>query len=156
MTDQDPTSADDRLLERLRVIAATVDPPPMLVDESARQALSTRRIDAELAELLMDSMSAAAPAQSRADGDDVRMLAFASDRVSIELQVEPEAAGTVSLRGLVVGAGGVVTIETLTATSTVPIDGAGWFTAAGIARQSVRFHLVEPTGERLLTSWATL
>ena len=155
MTDQDPTSADDRLLERLRVIAATVDPPPMLVDEAARHALATRRIDAELAELLMDS-SLATAAQARADGDDVRMLAFATDRVSIELQVEPEAAGTVSLRGLVVGAGGEVTIETPTATSTVPIDGAGWFTAAGIARQSVRFHLVEPTGGRLLTSWATL
>jgi hypothetical protein len=156
----DETPADDALMERLRAIAAAVDAPPAVVDEAARQALATRRIDAELAELLMDSSLAAATAtaggQARGDGDDVRLLTFATDRVSIELEVEPEAEGTVSLRGLVVGAGGEITVETTTAARTVPIDGGGWFTVAGVERRTVRFRLVEPAGERLVTAWTSL
>jgi len=149
-------TADDRLLERLRAIAAEVDAPPAIVDEAARLALSTRRIDAELAELLMDSALETAAAHSRAEGDDVRLLTFATDRVSIEVQVEPELDGSVSVRGLVVGAAGEVTIESASATRTVPIEGAGWFTARTLARQIVRFHLIDPDGARLTTSWVTL
>src|SRR5262249_46475986 len=49
------THEDEALLERLRAICAEVDPVPDLVFQAARAAFTLRRLDAELAELVLDS-----------------------------------------------------------------------------------------------------
>src|SRR5262249_28448010 len=50
------TDRDERLLEELRQLVREVDPVPDDVTSFARAALGWRRIDAELAELLSDSV----------------------------------------------------------------------------------------------------
>ena len=59
---------DEDLLERLRAICEEVDPTPDLVIEMARAAFSLRRLDAELAELVLDSADAAWRNRGVADG----------------------------------------------------------------------------------------
>jgi hypothetical protein len=153
------TAPDDHdpLLDRLRAVAALVDPPPELVDEAARTALSTRRLDDELAELAGDSAAetVGAGATVRAEGEQIRLLSFETATVGVEVQVV-EVDGSVSLRGLVSGATGAVTLETARASRSVAIGPDGWFTADGLAPGLVRLRLTAADGTPVTTSWVTL
>jgi hypothetical protein len=145
---------DDQLLDALREAATRVDPVPDLVLRNARAALTTRDLDAELAELTLDSELAAA-GTVRADGDDVRLLSFTAAQVSVELQVE-YADGRVSLRGLVTGATGDAVVEVAGERHARPIDGDGWFTAAGLPRGATRVVVTAADGTTVTTGWASL
>ncbi|QIM22539.1 hypothetical protein G7075_17705 [Phycicoccus sp. HDW14] len=87
-----PDDTDDALVERLRALAAAVDPPPAHVEEAARAAFETRTLD-HLARLLTDSADGEA-LLTRAAYDAltgaVRLLSFATDEVGIDLQVAVE------------------------------------------------------------------
>nr|MBA2309510.1 hypothetical protein [Pseudonocardiales bacterium] len=109
-----PTDPPDPVLERLRLIATEVDDPPELVFDAARAALLTRQLDAELAELVMDS-AVDELAAVRDGGDDVRLLSFEASTVSMELQVSESGEARV-LHGLVRGHGGEVVVESATQT----------------------------------------
>ncbi|WIV58126.1 hypothetical protein [Amycolatopsis nalaikhensis] len=145
---------DEELLDQLRAAAAQADPVPDLVLRQARAALSTRELDAELAELAFDTDLAEAGAV-RAAGDEVRLLSFESPRVSVELQVE-YTDGRVVLRGLVTGATGDAVIEVSGEHHTRPIDDDGWFTATGLPRGATRVRLTTPDGTVVTTGWAGL
>src|SRR3954447_11763618 len=97
-------------MEQLRRIANDVDAPPELVTESARAAFSTRRLDAELAELLEDSDVTAAAAVRLAQPRP-RLLSFAAGDVSLELQLE-QVTGRIVLRGVAVATQGDAEVET--------------------------------------------
>lgn len=144
---------DDELLAGLRRAAAAADPVPDLVTRAAEAALSTRRLDEELAELVHDS-ELVAPGQVRAD-DDVRLLSFETTGVSVELQVE-YAAGRVSLRGLVSGASGEALVEVAGERRAVPIDDEGWFVATGLPRGATRVRVTADDGRDITTGWALL
>lgn len=148
------TEDDDRLMDRLRVIAAAVDGPPDLVDAAARAALSTRRLDGELAELVEDSSTVIATA-ARGDDEQIRLLSFETATVAIELQVI-EVGDTVSLRGLTSGAVGEVVAETATARRTAPIGPDGWFTVEGLGPGLLRLRLRAADGTAVTTSWVRL
>ena len=147
-------TADDDLMDVLRAAAAQADPVPDLVLRQARAALTTRDLDAELAELAFDSDLAEAGAV-RAAGEDVRLLSFESGRVSVELQVE-YADGRVSLRGLVTGATGEAVIEVAGERPPRPIDAEGWFTATGLPRGATRVKVTAADGTAVTTGWASL
>src|SRR5262249_7326628 len=89
------THEDEALLERLRAICAEVDPVPDLVFQAARAAFTLRRLDAELAELVLDSADAPAGAVAvRAAGPaDIRMLSFTAGPLRVELQVTERDSG---------------------------------------------------------------
>lgn len=141
-------------MERLRRIAAEIDPPPEHVVAAARAALSTRRLDEELAELVMDS-ELVETGQVRSGAAQVRLLSFESAAVSVELQVE-ETAGGRSVRGLVAGATGEVVLETLHQQRSAPLSEEGWFTIDGAPVGIVRFRLRSTTGAAVLSSWVSL
>ncbi|MDX3192853.1 hypothetical protein PV458_30970 [Streptomyces sp. MN03-5084-2B] len=147
-------TADDELMDALRAAAAQADPVPGLVLRQARAALTTRDLDAELAELAFDSDLAEAGAV-RAAGEDVRLLSFEAGRVSVELQVE-YADGRVSLRGLVTGATGEAVIEVAGERHPRPIDAEGWFTATGLPRGATRLKVTTADGTAVTTGWASL
>jgi hypothetical protein len=90
MTDQpDP---DDPLVAELRELFAHADPVPALVTELARASLGWHRIDAELAELLSDSLlDEGAAAGVRGGGEDgglpVRSVRFRASANTIDLDV---------------------------------------------------------------------
>lgn len=144
---------DEELLAALREAAAQADPVPELVLRNARAALSTRDLDAELAELTLDSDQLESAV--RADGDDVRLLSFETPHVSIELQVEYDR-GRVGLRGLVTGASGPAEVEVGGERHVCPIDEEGWFTVSGLPRGATRVRVTGPDGRPVTTGWASL
>jgi hypothetical protein len=91
MTDRPdtPPPGDERLLDALRELTARVDPVPPDVVDAARSAIAWRRMDAELAELLYDSVEdQAALAGVRSEGGP-RLLTFEAAEISVELEVTP-------------------------------------------------------------------
>ena len=84
--------ADQELLLRLGVLARAADPAPAEVLELGRAALSMRRLDAELAELVADSDAALAGV--RGAGSTVRLLTFEAGELVVEAQVSGPAGPT--------------------------------------------------------------
>ena len=89
MTDY-PTNSeaqDDPLLAELRRLAGVVDPVPDQVTAYARAALGWRRIDAELAELLVDSQLEAT-AGTRSVSASERTLTFRARDLDIDVELQ--------------------------------------------------------------------
>jgi len=145
---------DDVLLDRLRSIASIVDDPPPWLDQAARAALSRRRLDAELAELMLDSDLSQA-ALVRAGDDGVRLLSFETASVSVELQIE-DVSGQLTLRGLVSGASGDAIVEMISGSRVVPISEHGWFVAGDLPRGAIRVRLHAIDGTAVTTSWVSV
>lgn len=147
-------TAEDELMAELRRIAGQLDPVPELVIENGRAALLTRALDAELAELLLDS--ALESAQVRGVAEQVRLLSFQLDDVLLEMQAE-YAGDEVSLRGLVDGAGGELEVELGGGAGghrTIPVDADGGFSTR-LPRGAARFRL-RSRGGVITTSWVLL
>jgi hypothetical protein len=79
---------EEALIEQLRT-AFAAEAAPASVTEAAKAALTWRRIDAELAELLSDSALDAEPALARGDAV-VRSVSFSAGQTIVELEVHPE------------------------------------------------------------------
>ena len=135
---------DDDLLDMLRETAARLDPPPAPVLAAARAALSTRRLNEELAELVADSDVAAAGVV-RAGSGEPRLLSFETATVSVELQVEHARAG-VTVHGLVTGASGEAVVEAADGEHRAPIGPDGWFTVDGLPAGALRVRLRDDGG----------
>jgi hypothetical protein len=145
---------DEVLLERLRAICEEVDPMPKLVIESARAAFSLRRLDAELAELVLDSAEEPAGAVAvRAAGlADIRMLTFEAGPLTVELQVTERDGG----RHLVAQVTGVelaaAVLETSAARRALETDD-GVLIAEHVPAGWVRFRLTTVAAAAYVTSW---
>jgi hypothetical protein len=86
----EPDEQEEALIEQLRT-AFGAQAAPASVTEAAKAALTWRRIDAELAELLSDSALDAEPALALARGDAVvRSVSFSAGQTIVELEVHPE------------------------------------------------------------------
>jgi hypothetical protein len=140
-------TSDDELLARLRNAANELDPVPEHVLAAARAAITTRRLDEELAELIADS--ALVDGAVRAAGSEVRLLSFEAADVSLELQVEYRG-DEVSVRGLVTGTAGEAVVEVAGTRHAVPIDD-GWFAVTGLPRGATRVSV-----PGVVTSWVRL
>jgi hypothetical protein len=148
-------SADhEDLLEQLRRIAGEVDAPPAIVEDAARAAFLTRRLDEEIAELVRDSGLTAAGVR----GTEPRLLTYALGELALELQVE-ESAGLLSVAGLLststedAATGTAVQVETQAATVAVDIDEAGWFRVDGLDAGPVRVRIRMAGGTTVSTGW---
>lgn len=148
-------SADpEDLLEQLRRIAGEVDAPPAIVEDAARAAFLTRRLDEEIAELVRDSGLTTAGVR----GTEPRLLTYALGELTLELQVE-EAAGLLTVAGLLSGStegatsGTAVQVETQAATVAAHIDAAGWFRVDGLDIGPVRVRIRTAAGTTVSTGW---
>lgn len=141
---------DDELLAELARVAALVDPPPELVVEAARAALTTRRVDEELARLVADSALGDAALVRGADA--IRLLSFEFGEVSVELQVE-QVGGRLTVRGLVSGASDEVTVDTPGAEHTGRIGAGGWFAVEDLPPGLVRVRFRAADGTPVSTGW---
>ncbi|XVV06471.1 hypothetical protein ACQPW3_14190 [Actinosynnema sp. CA-248983] len=138
---------DDELVERLRSIANRVDPVPAWVQLAAQAALSTRRMDEELAELVRDSWES--PQLVRSE-EDAHVLAFEAGDVSVDVQAE--AGG---LRALVGGVSGEVVVETPVGQVRVGIGADGWVVVPELPHPTVRLRLTREDGRAVVTPWFT-
>jgi hypothetical protein len=148
-----PETSDDELMAALSRSAAIADPVPGAVDAAARAALTTRRLDEELATLLLDSALVGADSV-RADGPDVRLLSFETEDVTLELQVE---RGGTFLRGLAVGTTGPAVVETPGESRSVHIDETGSFTVTELPGGPTRVRVqTADSGAQVGTGWLHL
>ena len=112
---------EELLLGELRRIAAVIDPIPEALLHAGRESLTWLRVDAELAELLADSVvDDEVLAHVRSSGG-VRAVRFETDGLTIELDILGEGAHR-TLVGQLVPAG---TAEIEVQTSDARPDGRG-------------------------------
>jgi hypothetical protein len=156
-------SDDDQLLAELGAALRSAQEVPAGFIEAGKSAFAWHDVDSELARLVSDSDAGApaqtpepAPAGLRSDGGraEVRTMTFASDEVTIELDIEPDA-----LRGQVVPpqAGAVqIRFGASTPPQDFPIDEVGWFVIRPLPAVPFRLSVRLSDGSAALTSWITL
>lgn len=146
--------ADESLLRRLGAIAEEADPVPGPVLEAARAALSMRRLDAELAELVHDSALEAAGVR----GPGERLLSFEAGGFCLELQVTPRGR-RVDLLGQLDGltaTGAAVTVESSGGPLEAAVDDQGTFRVRDVAAGRIRLHVTVRGRPAVTTSWVTV
>ena len=135
----------DQLEQDLRVAAALVDPVPSRLVEGAITAYAWRTVDADLAELVFDSLSESAVAVVRG-GDQPRLVTFRVGDLTVELELSGDR-----LVGRVEPAFSSVVVQQGARRVTVPADALGRF-ASDVVRGPLRLHI--RTGQRtVVTDW---
>ena len=142
------------MLAELRRLAGIVDPVPDEVTAYAKTALGWRRIDAELAELLVDSRLEALA--TRSVSESARSLTFRASDLDVDVELQSEEDG-VSLLGQLAPAGSA-TIEAQrddgSTVATADADELGRFRL--MLEPGARVRLVvrrEPPAAPVETSW---
>jgi hypothetical protein len=150
--DETVSAADMELLAALGDVWREVDPVPAAVLEAARGAYAWRDIDAELAELILDSRLEEAAVRSL---DGPRMLTFAADEVTVEVEVSVSAAGRDLVGQLLPPQPATVTIRCNGPDRVVAADELGRFSVAGLPAGPVSL-LCRAGDVPLATSWITI
>lgn len=144
-------TTDDELVERLRRLAAAVEPVPEAVTEAARAAFLTRRLDEEIAMLLRDSALSASAVRGTEPGP--RLLSYEVGDVSLELELEL-VGRFLTLRGLALGTVGDAEVD---AGATGPhvgvVDDHGWFTVEALPPGPLRVRVHTAAGAVVTTGW---
>lgn len=139
---------DDTMMHELRRALASDRPPDALV-RAAKDSLTWRSVDAELAALLSDS-SMEESSGVRSDGD-TRTLEFASGSSSVAVEVI-DAGATTELRGQISPAGPAeIVIESTSGSQALAIDDDGWFNGTLTLSGAVRLRV-----DGIVTDWFAL
>jgi hypothetical protein len=143
--------SDDELGERLRAMFAAEDPVPPAAIEAARAAFGWRDIDAELAALVSDSLIVSA---ANVRGTPPRLLSFATDSVTIELEVTAEE-GTARILGQLAPAQQAdVVVEYIGGQRAAEVDPMGRFTVVDLPVDWLRVVVTAgPDRTRSCTEW---
>ena len=91
--DMSDERGDEELAEELRRLAAQADPVPPLLMQAAIDAFSWRDIDAELAELVFDSLFDTDEATLVRSSPDRRMVSFKTAELTIDIEVSGAGTG---------------------------------------------------------------
>jgi hypothetical protein len=154
-----PPDPDEELMDELRSVLARVDPVPAEVTEFAKAALGWRRLDAELAELLADSvLEADSAAGVRSEGGS-RWITFRSADLAIDLELQIDGDSRLVL-GQLAPPLEDATIEVQTADGMVLAsarsDALGRFRLEVSAGGTVRLRVTRPAGPAVETSWLSV
>ncbi len=145
------TDSDGDLLGWLST-AARDDPPPRLVIDSAKAMFGLRALDAELAELVEDSLDSAGAV--RGSATQVRVLAYQTPQVSVDVEVTSNGNRR-RLIGQVAPDAGYLAIDTPTSTNTTEVDALGRFIADDVPAGLVRMRFQTATGP-VATAWTRI
>lgn len=157
-----PATDDEMLIDRLRRVAAEVDPTPDTVFAAARAAIETRDLDARLAWLVVDSAEAgtgleAVRGQDPPGGAEERLLLYDGGGVQVDLAVRAES-GTLSVVGRLAGA--VLDSAALERsggrTEPLELDELGRFSAARLPSGPLRLRCRARSGDPVVTTWVNL
>jgi hypothetical protein len=153
--------ADADLLADLRSVIDRTDPVPPEVTEFAQAALGWRRLDADLAELLADSvLDTEATALTRSEGGG-RWLTFRAAELAIDVEVQAADAGFVVL-GQLAPPPPAATVELQaedgSVVASVEADALGRFrlTVPNGGRVRLRILQDDPPAPAVETSWLSL
>jgi len=149
--------ADTELTEELRQIAARIEPVPPRLLQAAVEAFTWRTIDADLAELVFDSLADDRETALVRGSQHDRLLSFRAGDLAIEVEVgtagsarsligqlDPPQRATVDIRH----SGGVVTLQA---------DELGRFSADSLPVGPVSLRCaLAGTGPPVVTEWVPI
>lgn len=144
---------DDELLDALQHTLELLDPTPDHVIEQARAALAWHGIDAELAELVFDSDTAALSGVR--GGEAARQITFHAPGLEIEVEIVSERVRTV-LGQLVPAQHADVEVRHTAGSLGTATDALGRFTFEGIHAGPIKLTVVTSTGTRVQTEGLTI
>lgn len=147
--------SDDSLVERLRALAAELEPPSASLVTEARELLTWRRVDAELAELLSDSDLEDARAALVRGERTSRSVSFACGALTIEIDLLPDGARRRLVGQLVPPGAAEIELQSGAERHTIHADALGRFHAEGIGGGRLRLRVSgHPASEQPVeTSW---
>ena len=148
------TTSEDSLEQRLRIAALHHDPVPSLVTDAAKAAFELRDLDLQLAELVADSWADSGLVATRDHNSTVRMMTFASEGGSIEVDIDHDlATGTCRLHGFVTDAVGDLNVERSDGSVVALPVVEGQFDVEGLERGPARLSVSTSDGRRIATEW---
>jgi hypothetical protein len=153
-----PRDYEDALIVELRRLASRIDPVPEPLIHAARETLTWRRVDAELAELLSDSALEDARLELvRGDGEP-RAISFEAGELTIELDVLPDGPRRKLIGQLVPAEVATIEVQSAELRTTVTADSHGRFHAEGISVGRMRLRITRRarSGRSIETSWITI
>jgi hypothetical protein len=141
---------EEELGAAVRAMLAAVDPVPAAELAAASAALGWRDLDGQLAALTADSLTSDSLAAVR--GAAPRLLSFAADRVTIDLEVTTGPAG-VSILGQLTPAGPAgILVEYAGGAHRAGADEVGRFAVAGLPDRWLRVRVADGPA-RSHTEW---
>jgi hypothetical protein len=153
---------DEPLVAELRELFMQTDPVPALVTELAKASLGWRRLDAELAELLSDSLlEQGTPAGVRGGGAGlpVRSVRFRASANTIDLDVHVDGQQRTLLGQITPPVSAEIEVETTAGTiASVQSDELGRFRAKLPEAGRIRLVISDGPqfGPHVVTSWITI
>ena len=151
----------DELEEELRQLAARVDPVPPLLVQAGIDAFSWRDVDAELAELVFDSLLDEDAASLVRSSQDRRMVSFRTPGLTIDIEVSSAGTGRSVMGQIVPPQQATVEIRHREGTTTVAADELGRFQSGTLHAGPVRLRLRPGTGTgagqpAVITDWVAI
>jgi hypothetical protein len=153
---------DEPLMLELRELFAQVDAVPPPVSELAKASLGWRRLDAELAELLSDSLleeGTLAGVRGGGDGLPVRSVRFRASRNTIDVDVQVDGQKRTLLGQITPPVSAEIEVETADGTvASARSDELGRFRAQLAEGGRIRLVINDgpDLGPHVLTSWITI
>jgi hypothetical protein len=151
----DDETADTRILQELRRIAARVDPVPAELLAAARGSLDWRTVDAELARLTFDSVVDAGDGQPVRGGGRPRLLTFAAEGLEVEVELLPSGPRWRLVGQLVPPGPAEVEVRYLGGTVDASADQLGRFVVDGVPSGPVSL-CCRTAGRTVVTDWLTI
>jgi hypothetical protein len=144
---------DERLLTALgEAVRARREVPARFV-EIGKAAFAWHNVDAELAALAYDSAAGELAAGTRAEPAELRALTFVASRLTIEIEVAPDAL----LGQLVPPQQGAVELHGRDGIATTTMaDDVGWFAIRPLPSGLFRLRVRPDGGAAIVTEWVML
>jgi hypothetical protein len=147
---------DDELEEELRRLAARVDPVPPELLRAAAGAFTWRDIDAELAELVFDSLLDADEAALVRGSPDRRLVSFAAGGLTIDVEVTATGPDRTVMGQIVPPRRGQVDLRRAGETVTVDADELGRFRSGPLPPGPLSLRWRTDDGAPVVTDWLAL
>ena len=151
--------SDNELEAELRRLAADREPVPAELVQAALDAFGWRDIDAELAELVYDSLADADEASLVRGSPGQRLVSFAVGGVTIDVEVTSAGPGRAVMGQIAPPQRAVVDIRGRRETVTVEADELGRFQSGSIPPGPASLRLRPPPGgdgPAIVTDWISL
>jgi len=150
---------DDELEAELRALAADREPVPAELRQAAVDAFAWRDIDAEIADLVYDSLLDADAASLVRGPAEQRLVSFAAGGLTIDLEVTSAGAGRAVLGQIGPPQRATVDIRHRQDTVTVEADDLGRFRSGPFPPGPASLRLRPPpgaAGPAIVTDWIAL